>query len=159
MSRYITLLFLLATGLALGLRCPSLDERPMHNDAAVNDFKFGQLWEHAAYKYDPNEHHGPSLYYAALVVGRLTGAPDILHYTESRLRLVTVLFGLGLIALIPLLTDGIGRMGAAWAALFTAASPSLVFYSRYFIHESLLVFFTFLLLGAGWRYWRTRRVA
>ena len=34
----------------------------------------------------------------------------------------------------------------------------MVFYSRYYIHEILLVFFTFLALAAGWRYWRSRKL-
>ena len=34
----------------------------------------------------------------------------------------------------------------------------MVFYSSYFIHEMLLVCFTFLALGAAWRYWRTRKL-
>ena len=34
----------------------------------------------------------------------------------------------------------------------------MVFYSRYFIHEMLLVFFSFLALAAGWRYWRSRKL-
>jgi uncharacterized protein (TIGR03663 family) len=34
----------------------------------------------------------------------------------------------------------------------------VVFYSRYYIHEILLVFFTFLALAAGWRYWRSRGI-
>jgi predicted membrane-bound mannosyltransferase len=33
----------------------------------------------------------------------------------------------------------------------------MVFYSRYFIHEMLLVFFTLLALASGWRYVETRR--
>ena len=33
----------------------------------------------------------------------------------------------------------------------------MVFYSRYFIHEMLLIFFTALAIGAGWRYTRTKR--
>jgi uncharacterized protein (TIGR03663 family) len=130
----------------------------MHNDEGVNAFKFGQLWEQGSYKYDPNEHHGPSLYYAALALGRVTGGPDLAQYSDKRLRMVTVVFGLALLLVLPLLIDGLGRMGTAWAAVFIATSPALVFYSRYFIHETLLVFFTSLLLGAGWRYWRTRRV-
>src|SRR6266852_1296578 len=64
MNKGLTVVLLLAAGVALVLRCPRLDERPMHNDEAVNAIKFGQLWEHDAYKYDPNEHHGPTLYYA-----------------------------------------------------------------------------------------------
>ena len=129
-------------GVALVLWSLSLDQRPMHNDEAVNGIKFGQLWEHGGYKYDPNEHHGPSLYYATLALSRLTGAPkDFDQFSESRLRFTTVLFGVGLILLLPLVADGLGRKATVWAALFTAVSPAMVFYSRYYIHEVLLVFF------------------
>ena len=155
----LTVFIFLLAGLALALWSFSLDRRPMHNDEAVNAIKFGRLWEHGGYKYDPNEHHGPSLYYATLVLNRLTGAPKgIDSFTEGRLRFVTVLFGVGLILLLPLVADGLGRNGTLWAALFTAISPAMVFYSRYYIHEVLLVFFTFLALAAGWRYWRSRRI-
>jgi len=155
----LTAILVLLAGLALALWSLSLDHRPMHNDEAVNAIKFGQLWEHGGYKYDPNEHHGPSLYYANLALSRLTGAPkEIDQFTESRLRFITVLFGVGLILLLPLVADGLGRKGTLWAALFTAISPAMVFYSRYFIHEVLLVFFTFLALAAGCRYWRSRRI-
>ncbi len=157
MTRSLIVALLLALGIALGLRGWCLGERPMHNDEAINAIKFRELWERGSFKYDPNEYHGPSLFYATLALGRLTVAPDFEHYTEARLRWVTVLFGLGLIALLPLLADGLGRQGTAWAALFTAVSPAFVFYSRYFIHEMLLVGFTFLAFTAAWRYWRTRR--
>ena len=131
----------------------------MHNDEGVNGYKFGQLWDHGSYKYDPNEHHGPTLIYATYAFERLTGATDYEHIGESRLRLVTVAFGMGLILLLPLVADGLGRRGIVWAGLLTAVSPAMVFYSRYYIHEVLLVFFTFLALGAGWRYWRSRNIA
>ena len=49
-------------GFALALRSPSLDQRPMHNDEAVNAIKFGQLWTQGSYQSDPNEYHGPSLF-------------------------------------------------------------------------------------------------
>jgi len=144
--------------LALAFRCPRLDERPMHNDEAVNAIKFGDLWQHGAYKYDPNEHHGPSLFYITLAIARLTSSPDFEHLSETKLRLVAVLFGVGLILLLPLVADGLGRKATIWAALFTAISPAMVFYSRYYIHEMLLVFFTFLALAASWRYWRSRKI-
>jgi uncharacterized protein (TIGR03663 family) len=151
-------LLLLAGALALGLRCPFLDRRPMHCDEAVNAIKFGKLWNGGGYKYDPNEHHGPSLSYATLAVARLTSSPDFDHLTEVKLRLVTVAFGVGLILLLPLVADGLGKQGTIWAAGFTAVSPAMVFYSRYYIHETLLVFFTFLALAAGWRYWQSRKL-
>lgn len=148
------LILLFLAGLAL--RCPRLDQRPMHNDEAVNAIKFGRLWERGAYKYDPNEHHGPTLYYSTLAVARLTSSPDFAHLTETKLRLITVGFGAGLILLLAFIGDGLGQLGTRWAALFTAISPAMVFYSRYYIHEMLLIFFTLLALAAGWRYWRSR---
>ena len=69
-----------------------------------------------------------------------------------------MLFGVGLILLLPLVADGLGRQRHALGRLFTAVSPAMVFYSRYYIHEMLLVFFTFLALAAGWRYWRSRKI-
>jgi TIGR03663 family protein len=148
----------LASILAFALRCPRLSERPMHNDEGVNAIKFRDLWERNSYKYDPTEFHGPSLYYATLAVERLTGGPSFEQFTEARLRWVTLLFGIGLILLIPLLVDGLGKNASIWAALLTAVSPAFVFYSRDYIHEMLLVFFTFLALVSGWRYWRTRKL-
>src|SRR6266850_3411593 len=158
MNRWLALGVLLATGVALGLRCPRLGIRPMHNDEAVNAIKFGQLWENRAYRYDPHEFHGPTLAYSTYIFSRLTAAPDFNRFSESRLRALTILFGIGLILLLPLVSDGLGRNGAIWAAWFTAASSAMVFYSRYYIHEMLLVFFTFLALASGWRYWRTRKI-
>src|SRR6267378_2705240 len=158
MNRTLMVGLLMAMGLALALRFPRLDERPMHNDEAVNAVKFGELLDHNLYTYDPNEHHGPSLLYATLPMARLSGANDSEHLTEKKLRLVTVLFGLGLLVLLPLIADGLGRNATLWAALFTVVSPAMVFYSRYYIHEMLLVFFAFLAMASGWRYWRSRKL-
>jgi len=159
MTRATGILVVAAAALALGLWGLGLDKRPMHNDEAVNAIKFGQLWEHGDYKYDPNEHHGPSLQYATLALSRLTGAPrDYDEFSEGRLRFTTVVFGAGLILLLLLVTDGLGRKATLWAALLTAVSPAIVFYSRFYIHEALLVCFTFLMIGAGWRYSRSRKI-
>src|SRR5262249_21757682 len=101
------LVLLLAACVALLLRFPLLDARPFHNDEAVNAVKFKQLWEQGTYKYDPNEHHGPSLFYATLAISRLSRAPSFEAFTETRFRLVTVLFGLGLVLLLPLMADAL----------------------------------------------------
>src|SRR5262245_28171423 len=158
MNKGLNVGLLLAALLALVLRCPHLAQRPMHNDEAVNAIKFGHLWEHGQYEYDPNEHHGPTLYYATLAVARLTSSPDFEHLTEIKLRLIPVFFSLGLVFFLPLLWDGLGCKALVWAAILTAVSPSMVFYSRYYIHEMLLVLFTFVALAAGWRYWQSRKI-
>jgi uncharacterized protein (TIGR03663 family) len=154
----VTFGVLLITGVALALRCPDLDERPMHNDEGVNALKFGDLWEHGRYKYDPTEYHGPALPYASLLLGKLTFSPSFQDYSEKRLRAVTVAFGMGLILLLPLLHDALGKRAMLWSGLGLAVSPAFVFYSRYYIHEMLLVFFTLLAIAAGWRYWRSRKL-
>ncbi|PYL01541.1 MAG: hypothetical protein DME19_01305 [Verrucomicrobia bacterium] len=144
-------LFLLV-GLALALRLPQLDRRPMHNDEGVNAIRFRSLWVNHAYRYDPNEFHGPTLEYFTVPSAWVSGSKDFNQFTETTFRRVTVSFGVGLILLLYLLADGLGKVETLWAAAFTAISPAMVFYSRYYIHEMLLVFFTALTLGACWRY-------
>jgi len=147
---------LLAVAGALALRCPRLDTRPLHNDEAVNAVKVSELWQHGRYHYDPDEYHGPTLHYATLPFLWLSAARNSDQLDDATLRLAPVAFGVGLILLLLLFVDDLGRQAVVWAALFTAVSPAMVFYSRYFIHEMLLVFFTALTLGAGWRYAQTR---
>jgi len=154
MNRWVGLGLLLITAGALALRCPQLALRPMHNDEAVNADKLKTCWTPGHYVYDPNEHHGPTLYYATLPFVWLSGAQDYDHLSEVTLRAVSVFFGLSLIVLLWLLADGLGRGPTLIAAALTALSPAMVFYSRYFIHEMLLVAFTLLVLAAGWRYSR-----
>src|SRR5436190_180461 len=155
MKRGSALALLLAVSGALALRVPSLDRRPLHNDEAVNAIKVTELWRQGRYAYDPDEYHGPTLHYATLPFLWLSGARNSDELDDATLRLAPVAFGVGLILLLLLFSDGLGRQAVGWAAIFTAISPALVFYSRYFIHEMLLVFFTALTLGAGWRYWQT----
>ncbi len=156
MNRWSALAVLLAIAGALALRVPKLDTRPFHNDEAVNAVKVTGLWQQGRYAYDPGEYHGPTLHYATLPFLWLSGARNSDELDDATLRLAPVVCGVGLILLLLLLADGLGREAVAWAAIFTAFSPAMVFYSRYFIHEMLLLFFTALTLGAGWRYAQAR---
>src|SRR5262249_36098309 len=114
------------------------------------------LWQHGRYAYNPDEHHGPALHYATLSFLWLSSARTSDELDDPTLRVAPVAFGAGLILLLLLFSDGLGRKAAGWAAIFIAVSPAMVFYSRYFIHEMLLVFFTALTLGAAWRYVQSR---
>ena len=144
---------------AAAMRLPRLDLRPMHADEANQAVKTGQLYETGKYDYDAKDHHGPSLYWLTLPSLALGGAKDLADSREVQYRIVPVLFGIGLIGLLLLLTDGLGKTAVAAAALLMAISPAMVFYSRYYIQEMLLVFFTLAALGCGWRYLCTRRLA
>ena len=148
--------FVLAVAAALALRLPELDRRPMHNDESVNAVKFGELWSNGEYRYDPTEHHGPTLHYITAAVCKLTGAPDYKHLSEVRLRVITAMAGVFLILLLLLARDALGRGAIAAAAIFTAVSPVMVFYSRYWIHEQLLMLFSFLALIAGWHFLKNK---
>jgi len=156
MSRGLALALFVAAAGALALRLPQLDRRPMHNDEAVNAVKIQGLWERGEYRYDPDEYHGPSLYYFTLPFIWLSGAEDFSQLSERTLRSVTVAFGLALVLLLWLVRDGLGKPATLVAAVLTAISPAMVFYSRYFIHEMLLVCFTMVALAGGWRYTQTR---
>ena len=145
--------------LAAAFRLPRLAQRPMHADEANQAVKAGRLYETGKYEYDTTDHHGPSLYWLTLPSLAMSGAKDLAGSQEVAYRIVPVIFGLGLIPLLLLLADGLGRPAVVAAALLTAISPAMVFYSRYYIQETLLVFFTLAALGCGWRYVRTRRLA
>jgi len=143
---------ILATLLAIFLRAPDLTRRPMHTDEAVQAAKTGYLFETNYYKYDPHEFHGPTLYYFTLPVLKLAGVPSYAESTEFHYRLVPVIFGVAVILLTLLVRSGMGRSGAACAAILTAVSPSMTYYSRYYIQEMLLVFFSFALIACGRRW-------
>jgi uncharacterized protein (TIGR03663 family) len=152
MNRVLPLGLCLSFLLALILRVPDLDQRPFHNDEAVNAVKALQLQEQGTYRYDPSEYHGPTLHYATRILAPLTSVLAAEGTGESGFRWVSVIFGLSLLPLLWLVRDGLGRAGTVWAAVLTSASPVLVFYSRDYIHEMLLVACTFGLIGCAWRY-------
>jgi uncharacterized protein (TIGR03663 family) len=136
------------------LRLANLGNRPMHCDEAVQAEKFRLLLEDGYYKYDPEEYHGPSLNYLTLPIARLAGAHRLTEVTETQLRLLPALFGIALVGLVWPLREALGRPAALAAALLTAVSPAMVFYSRYYIAEMLLVGFTFAAVVALWRFER-----
>lgn len=151
-------LIVVAAG-ALALRLPYLDERPLHADEAVHAIKFLGLWEGEGYRYDPHEYHGPSLYYLTLPLVWLSGAGSRAELSETVLRLTPAFWGTGLILALFLTWRFMGAVATLWACIFTAVSPVMVYFSRYFIHEILLVTFTFGFIGFAWRYWRDPRRA
>jgi uncharacterized protein (TIGR03663 family) len=144
---------------ALALRVPGLDRRPMHADEAVHAVKFRDLWKKGVYRYDPDEYHGPTLYYASLPAVTLHGRTDFGDLRESDLRMGPAVFGAALILLLALAADGLGWAAVITAAALLASSPAFVFYSRYFIQEILLAFFTLGAIVSGWRMIRSRRPA
>ncbi len=145
-------LFIFVLLLALLFRLPHLDRRPMHHDEANQAVKFGNLLEAGQYSYDKFDHHGPSLYYLSLPVARLVSQTTLASLNEKTLRLVPAIFGAGLLLLLLLAKGGMRGEGVLFSGLFAAISPAMVYYSRFYIQETLLVFFVVGLLIVCWRY-------
>lgn len=125
------------------LRLTGLPQKPMHTDEAVNAVKFGNLLETGEYTYDKIEYHGPVLYYITLIPTWVGNVQCFNQLNERHLRVVPVMAGIGLLLLLFILVDFAGWKVVLSSAVIGAISPAMVFYSRYYIHETLLVFFTF----------------
>jgi uncharacterized protein (TIGR03663 family) len=158
MNRWFAAALVAIFALGLAFRAPDLRLRPMHNDEGVNAMKFRGLYVNHRYKYDPNEFHGPTLPYFTLPAAWLGDAQPFNDSSEAMFRAVPVVFGLALIFVLLPLARELGPKQTLWAALFTALSPAMTFYSRDYIHEILLTFFTALAFVGAWRYWQTRKL-
>jgi uncharacterized protein (TIGR03663 family) len=149
--------WLLAAGIVLLaglLRVPRLAERPMHADEAILADKLGTLLEDGVYNYDPSGYHGPALPYTTLLSARFAGANSLAELDESVLRSVSVAAGIALVLLPLLLVPGLGWPAAVSASALVAVSPSLAFYSRYYIPEALFAAASFGVIVCANRYSR-----
>ena len=138
------------------VRLYALDLKPLHHDEGVNGFFLTNLYRDGVYHYDPENYHGPTLYFFALAIAKLKA----LIFRDSGLstdavRLVPVLFGIATVWLALRLRRYIGTIGALTASALIALSPGNVYISRYFIHEAQFVFFTLALVIAALRYRET----
>ncbi|HJQ69027.1 MAG TPA: flippase activity-associated protein Agl23 [Blastocatellia bacterium] len=134
------------------LRLYDLGLNPLHQDEGVNAFFSLRLYNEGFYQYDPTNYHGPTLYYFALAALRLFGL------STFAIRLAPALFGVATVWLVLCLRRHAGTVGALAGAALVAVSPGAVYMSRYFIHESLFVFFTLAVVVAALRYLDTGRI-
>jgi len=146
------LFFALAIILALSFRAPELERRPIHHDEANQADKFGALLEKGEYRYDPTEHHGPTLYYLTLPIAWISGVKNFRGFDAKLLRFLPVIFGLFCLFILWLLKDGLGKAGFPWGLYSFSLSPVLIYFSRFYIQETLLVFFSLGVLAGLWRY-------
>lgn len=153
-------LFILALVLTLVTRFTWLERRVMHTDEAVQAVVYlAPMLSGGSYEYHSADGHGPLLVYSTRALCWITGVDSPVELTEFLLRLTPALYSLGLVLAVWLMADGLGRGAPIWAMLFTAISPMLVYYSRYYIMEVPLVFMTALAIAAGWRYAVSRHPA
>lgn len=147
---------MLSAGAAL--RVFDLGLKPLHGDEGVNGGFLLSLFREGIYRYNPANYHGPSLYYFALLSSSIH---QLLSGSEGpstlAIRAVPVVFGVGLIGLLLNFRDRLGGLGTLTTIGLIAFSPGMVYISRDFIHETLLVFFTLWLVVCAARFWDTKK--
>jgi len=151
------ILFTIVFLLAVVLRIAQLDNRPFHVDEAVNGLITEKLLSDGQYTYDPAAFHGPSLYYLTVFLARITGVGDASGLSEPLLRLLPTFVGALLLLLLIPLRQYVSPKAIIFSGFLLAVSPMLVYYSRYYIHEMLLVCFSFGFLIYGFIYLDTGR--
>lgn len=130
----MALLLILIVFLAAYLRIIDTSVRPLHNDEGVNYHFLQEIHTRGYYPYSHENYHGPSYFYLS------RGFVDIFGDDELGLRSSAIFCGVASILLLLLLLKQEGWLFVLLAALFMSFSSSLVYYSRYAIHETLFCF-------------------
>jgi len=135
------LLIILILVVAIISRFILLDLRPLHNDEGVNYLFAKSILNSNQWTYDPLNYHGPFYFYILAVSFFIFGI------NEFSLRFPSAFFGVLTIALVLLLCykeESFNKSGKYYAAILIVLSPSLMYFSRYSIHETALILFSFL---------------
>ena len=134
----------------LFLRIENAQSRILHSDEAVQAYQLWELMETGEYRYDPDDKHGPLLYYFASALNKGLGIKSM-ELDRVSLRLLPILASVGLmIFLLTLLREALLQL--CWG-LFVALSPLPVIYGAYFVQEALFVLIGFLLLYSYFAFW------
>lgn len=133
--------------LAVALRVALLDIKPPHFDEGVNGWFADQMRETGFFRYDPTNYHGPLHFYAVFLSQTLFGR------NLWALRLPAIVASLLCVWALLRYREFFGATAARLAALAMAVSPAFVFYGRYSIHESWMVFFCITFLWAVLGLW------
>lgn len=112
--------------------------KPPHFDEGINGFFVNQVWTKGYYTYDPNNYHGPLLFYLFQIAEKIFG------FGVGSFRFVTTLFSFFTIWFVLRSRSALGRYGGYAAALAMALSPAVIFFGRSAIHEAPFVFFQIL---------------
>ena len=156
-GRYRTTLVLSIFIIAALFRFTDLSRRPMHGDEAINALMLADVVETGHFDYKPTQHHGPMLYYAGALFSFFHGLSNIQDFSESFLRGIAALVGLLLLWFGFCFRKSLKDNVILLAIGLMAVSPSLVFFSRYFIHENFVVLFSFGLIASGYQYLETKK--
>lgn len=133
---------------ALGLRLWFLEAKPPHFDEGVNGWFADQMSALGYYRYDPTNYHGPFYFYLLYSFKILFGRGLWV------LRMPAVIGSIFAVLWMFRFAEFFGLRTARIAAAAMAVSPACVFYGRYSIHESWLVFFVMVFIWGLLGIWR-----
>jgi len=134
---WMWVVFALILLLASDLRLFQLDTRPPHSDEGVNFLFVESTNKQGYFPYSHLNYHGPLFFYL------ITACVNIFGDGMLGLRLTSIVFGILTVALCLWLARLSSPKAALLSAFFVSITPSLVFFSRYAIHETLFVFASF----------------
>ena len=122
-----------------------LGSRAVHHDESLHAYYSWILSNGSGYTHDPMM-HGPFQFEATAAVFLVLGDSD---YTS---RLVYAVAGIALVAMPFLLRRRMGRLGALFASAMLAASPAMLYFSRFSRNDILMAVWTLGLVACAWRY-------
>jgi len=132
------------------LRAYEIQLRPLHHDEGVNFHFLKEIGAKGYYPYSHLNYHGPLYFYISELFLNIFGD------NELGLRLASIVSGMALVALPFFIMESLGVGFAIIAALFMALSPSLVFHSRYAIHEMLFLLLSVWFAVANFKWFKSR---
>ena len=140
---------LIAVGLAM--RLWDLGSRALHHDESLHALYSWKLIAGDGYQHNPMM-HGPFQFQANAALFLVFGDSD------ATSRLLYAAMGAVLIGMPFLLRSRLGRLGALLAATGLAASPAMLYFSRFARNDILMAVWTFGLVICMWRYFDEGRV-
>ena len=131
--------------------------RTFHPDEANQAFTTAHLLETGRYTYRPDDHHGPTLYYAAATIQKAAGHNTLATMDGTLLRCTPLLFAVmallfGFLSIRKLMKPVAGVAGWLVPGLFIpllGTAPIFAFFATDFIQETLLACFTLMMFWAG----------
>ncbi|MBC8126118.1 MAG: TIGR03663 family protein [Gloeobacteraceae cyanobacterium ES-bin-144] len=147
-TKHAVIIFCWISAIIIGgyLRFDDLAKRPFHADEATGARITAQRLDAVGGTFDPKHFHGPLLSDVAMPICAMRGEHRWQELTKFSLRMGPAIAGT-LLILVPLLwRRRFGDAPMLLAAACLATSPLLVYYSRMFIHEMLLVLIGMLVL-------------
>lgn len=146
LERFYPIIVIACALLAFGVRVYHLEARPLHHDEGINGWFIERLVEHNDYTYSPEHYHGPTFFYLGKIFSTFFGL------STFSIRLIAVVFGT-LLCLVPfMLRRHLSNLSQTAVSVGLALGPAALFFSRYAIHEVILVFLTALLLASLYCY-------